>query len=314
MKSGPGARARSPAPRRRPDLLRRSPLRASSASPAPRSGSTSRRCAALGYKIEATPGDGYRLVGVPDRLYPEEILAGPRRPAGWPGTSATSTTDRLDQPRGPRARPRRRGPRHRRGRRGADRGARPPRALLLLAALPEPLHLDRAAPRAHHRRRPRPGSSPPPSPSPRRSRRRVARPGRGRDQVAQRRAARRAQDLGDPDGARRRGDARRLPGARHRRQPERRPRRPSRRSSGTWPPAWRATAGRRVDRVAFARRLYAGLERSLDRCASAGFEACGPRFDARFRMAGRRLRVLELDGRARSAASRSASTPTGRCA
>ena len=31
---------------------------------------------ALGYKIEATPGDGYQLVESPDRLYPEEILAG----------------------------------------------------------------------------------------------------------------------------------------------------------------------------------------------------------------------------------------------
>jgi BirA family biotin operon repressor/biotin-[acetyl-CoA-carboxylase] ligase len=29
-----------------------------------------------GYGIEGAPGDGYRLVSVPDRLYPEEILAG----------------------------------------------------------------------------------------------------------------------------------------------------------------------------------------------------------------------------------------------
>ena len=55
--------------------------------------------------------------------------------------------------------------------------------------------------------------------------------------------------------------------------------------------------GRRVDRVAFTRRLYAGLERSLDRCASAGFESLRPAFDARFRMAGRRLRVLDLAGK-----------------
>ena len=31
---------------------------------------------ALGYKIEAAPGDGYRLSEVPDRLFPEEIHAG----------------------------------------------------------------------------------------------------------------------------------------------------------------------------------------------------------------------------------------------
>ncbi len=31
---------------------------------------------AKGYRIEGTPGGGYRLISVPDRLYPEEILAG----------------------------------------------------------------------------------------------------------------------------------------------------------------------------------------------------------------------------------------------
>jgi BirA family biotin operon repressor/biotin-[acetyl-CoA-carboxylase] ligase len=31
---------------------------------------------AKGYGIEGAPGDGYRLISVPDRLYPEEILAG----------------------------------------------------------------------------------------------------------------------------------------------------------------------------------------------------------------------------------------------
>ena len=48
----------------------------------------------------------------------------------------------------------------------------------------------------------------------------VRRPGRGRDQVAERRAARRAQDLRHPDGDGRRGDPRAPSGARHRRQPE----------------------------------------------------------------------------------------------
>jgi BirA family biotin operon repressor/biotin-[acetyl-CoA-carboxylase] ligase len=55
--------------------------------------------------------------------------------------------------------------------------------------------------------------------------------------------------------------------------------------------------GRRVDRVAFARRLYTSLEGVLDRCAEGGFEALRPRFEAWFHMRGRRARVLEPGGR-----------------
>jgi BirA family biotin operon repressor/biotin-[acetyl-CoA-carboxylase] ligase len=55
-------------------------------------------------------------------------------------------------------------------------------------------------------------------------------------------------------------------------------------------------AGHRIDRVAFARRLYEHLEQVLDRCAARGFEALRPAFEARFRMAGRPLRVSELGG------------------
>ena len=55
-------------------------------------------------------------------------------------------------------------------------------------------------------------------------------------------------------------------------------------------------ARRRIDRVAFARRLYHHLERTLDACAEGGFAVVRPRFEARFRMPGRRVRVLELDG------------------
>ena len=55
-------------------------------------------------------------------------------------------------------------------------------------------------------------------------------------------------------------------------------------------------AGRRIDRLAFTRRLYAGLERALDACAQGGFAALRPAFEARFRMPGRRVRVVELDG------------------
>jgi BirA family biotin operon repressor/biotin-[acetyl-CoA-carboxylase] ligase len=54
--------------------------------------------------------------------------------------------------------------------------------------------------------------------------------------------------------------------------------------------------GHPIDRPAFARRLYACLERTLDRCAQRGFEAVRPAFEARFRMQGRRVRVRELEG------------------
>jgi len=55
-------------------------------------------------------------------------------------------------------------------------------------------------------------------------------------------------------------------------------------------------AGRRIDRVAFARRLYHRLEETLDDCARGGFAAVRPRFESRFRMPGRRVVVQELDG------------------
>lgn len=50
--------------------------------------------------------------------------------------------------------------------------------------------------------------------------------------------------------------------------------------------------GRRIDRVRFAARLYTTLEQVLDLCADGGFAAVRPRFEARFRMAGRPVRVL----------------------
>jgi BirA family biotin operon repressor/biotin-[acetyl-CoA-carboxylase] ligase len=55
--------------------------------------------------------------------------------------------------------------------------------------------------------------------------------------------------------------------------------------------------GRSVDRAAFARHLYGTLEAILESCAEDGFDAVRPRFEARFRMAGRRIRVLDPDGR-----------------
>ena len=57
-----------------------------------------------------------------------------------------------------------------------------------------------------------------------------------------------------------------------------------------------AAAGKAIDRVAFAQRLYGSLERVLDRHASAGFSALRPRFDALFRMRGEAVRVREPGG------------------
>lgn len=54
--------------------------------------------------------------------------------------------------------------------------------------------------------------------------------------------------------------------------------------------------GERVDRVAFARRLFENLERTLDACAASGFAGILPRFQARFRMPGHSVRVREFDG------------------
>lgn len=58
----------------------------------------------------------------------------------------------------------------------------------------------------------------------------------------------------------------------------------------------RSATGRLVDRVAFTRRLYHGLEGTLDAFAKGGFEALRPRFEARFRMPGRRVRVRDATG------------------
>jgi BirA family biotin operon repressor/biotin-[acetyl-CoA-carboxylase] ligase len=55
-------------------------------------------------------------------------------------------------------------------------------------------------------------------------------------------------------------------------------------------------SGRPVDRVAFARRLYGKLESIADACEAGGFECLRPRFEALFRMPGRRVRVLMTGG------------------
>jgi BirA family biotin operon repressor/biotin-[acetyl-CoA-carboxylase] ligase len=53
---------------------------------------------------------------------------------------------------------------------------------------------------------------------------------------------------------------------------------------------------RRVDRIAFTRALYGNLEEVFDACAERGFDAVRQRFDDRFKMRGRRIRVIQLDG------------------
>jgi BirA family biotin operon repressor/biotin-[acetyl-CoA-carboxylase] ligase len=57
-----------------------------------------------------------------------------------------------------------------------------------------------------------------------------------------------------------------------------------------------ARAGRTIDRVAFAVRLYALLEQALDEHAQGGFAKLRPRYEAHFRMPGREVRVVEMDG------------------
>jgi BirA family biotin operon repressor/biotin-[acetyl-CoA-carboxylase] ligase len=71
----------------------------------------------------------------------------------------------------------------------------------------------------------------------------------------------------------------------------------------SFPPEFRAIAtslaahrGRPVARVDFAAALYDNLEAVLDRHAHDGFDAVRPRFEARFRMRGRRVRVLDAVG------------------
>ncbi len=58
----------------------------------------------------------------------------------------------------------------------------------------------------------------------------------------------------------------------------------------------RAVAGRPIDRAPFTARLYGTLEDVLDLQARDGFEALRPRFEARFRMAGARVRVAGTAG------------------
>ena len=58
--------------------------------------------------------------------------------------------------------------------------------------------------------------------------------------------------------------------------------------------------GRRIDRIDFTRRLYRNLEGIFDRCAVGGFEAVRGDFDSYFHMAGREVRVVEIDGTAQT--------------
>ena len=51
-----------------------------------------------------------------------------------------------------------------------------------------------------------------------------------------------------------------------------------------------------VERVPFARRLYENLETTLEICEREGLTGVLPRFETRFRMRGRSVRVRDLDG------------------
>jgi len=54
--------------------------------------------------------------------------------------------------------------------------------------------------------------------------------------------------------------------------------------------------GERVDRAAFTRALFGHLESVLDSCAKQGFRGIIPRFEARFHMRDRRVSLREVDG------------------
>ena len=56
-------------------------------------------------------------------------------------------------------------------------------------------------------------------------------------------------------------------------------------------------AGHPIDRIAFTQRLFACLEEALALRERAGFQGLKRRFDARFRMLGRRVRVREIGDR-----------------
>jgi len=55
-------------------------------------------------------------------------------------------------------------------------------------------------------------------------------------------------------------------------------------------------AARPVDRIAFTRRLYGTLESVLDTHARGGFAALRERYEARFRLRGQEIRVVETGG------------------
>jgi len=61
----------------------------------------------------------------------------------------------------------------------------------------------------------------------------------------------------------------------------------------------RAQAGRLIDRARFAAALFERLEDALDAHAGGGFAALRPRFDAFFRMTGRRVKVGDAAERVR---------------
>jgi len=59
----------------------------------------------------------------------------------------------------------------------------------------------------------------------------------------------------------------------------------------------RSALGHEIDRLAFTRTLFEVLEEVLDRHAEHGFAGLRDRYEARFALAGKEVRVLEMEGR-----------------
>lgn len=59
----------------------------------------------------------------------------------------------------------------------------------------------------------------------------------------------------------------------------------------------RSHGGREIERPAFVRRMYHALEAAIDAHEAGGFPALRSRFERRFRMTGRSVRVREMAGR-----------------
>jgi BirA family biotin operon repressor/biotin-[acetyl-CoA-carboxylase] ligase len=247
----------------------------------------------LGYQVEGTAGGGYRLVSVPDRLYPSELATG--LATRWLGTSVEwyDTIDSTNRVAGERARD---GAPHGtaivaegqtagRGRLGRSFYS-PPYQSLYVSFVLRPQLDTRAAPTTI-----------------------LAAAVAVAETVAE--------ELGDPDRVAIKWpndvlvDGRKTSGILMEMASEATRVRHLVLGIGVnlnvdptgFPGEFRATAtsvsaaaGRSVDRVDFARRLFVNLESVLDAHADGGFAALRKRFDRFYRMEGRPVRVTATGG------------------